>query len=147
MRNIFNTAQNAVMAIKPGAVGEATETHVLWKQSRFLPYVPSPVFHDGHLYMVKNGGIFVSLNAFDGEFVKQARLPKGDNYYSSPIVADGKIYLINQKGEVTIVSAEPKWRVISTTELGEDVFATPAICDGRIYLRTSGHLYCFGQSE
>jgi outer membrane protein assembly factor BamB len=144
MREIFNTAENAVMAIKPGCVGDVTETHVLWKQNRFLPYVPSPVYHDGHLYMVKNGGIFTSLAVTDGEPVKQARLPKGDNYYSSPIVADGKMYLVNQKGELTVVTAEPKWKVISTSEFGEDVFATPAVADGRIYLRTSGHMYCFG---
>lgn len=144
MRDIFERAENAVMAIKPGGVGDVTDSHVLWKQNKFLPYVPSPVYHDAHLFMVKNGGIFTSLDATNGEPVKQARLPKGDNYYSSPIVADGRIFLVNEKGDLTIVSAEPKWKVLSTCEFGEDVFATPAISNGCIYLRTSGHLYCFG---
>ncbi|MFN9970887.1 MAG: SMP-30/gluconolactonase/LRE family protein, partial [Phycisphaerae bacterium] len=31
-------------------------------------------------------------------------------------------------------------------DFGEDVYATPAIADDRIYVRTTGHLYCFGNA-
>jgi outer membrane protein assembly factor BamB len=133
-----------VVAIKPGGKGEITDSHVLWTQTRFLPYVPSPLFAEDHLYMIKNGGILACIDCKTGNRVKEARIPNTQNYYSSPVTADGKIYLISQNGALTVLSAEPQWKVLATAEFGEDAFATPAIGDGRIYLRTAGHLYCFG---
>jgi outer membrane protein assembly factor BamB len=45
---------------------------------------------------------------------------------------------------LTVISAEPQWRELSSAKFGEDAYATPAVVDGRIYLRTAGYLYCFG---
>ena len=53
------------------------------------------------------------------------------------------MYLANQQGEVTVISAEADWQVLHSVDFNEDIFATPAIVEGRIYLRTAGHLYCF----
>jgi len=60
-------------------------------------------------------------------------------------LGDGKIYLLNEQGRLTVVKAGRDWEVLTTSDFKEDVYATPAIADGRIYLRTVGHLYCFGQ--
>ena len=57
MREMFARAGNAVLAIRPGGRSDITETHLAWKSTRSLPYVSSPVFHDGRLYTVKNGGL------------------------------------------------------------------------------------------
>ena len=79
--------------------------------------------------------------------LKYGRLGATKNYYSSPVTGDGKIYVLNEVGQLSIVSAERKWRVLSSTDFGEDAHATPAIVDGKIYLRTAGHLYCFGLTQ
>ena len=68
-----------------------------------------------------------------------------DDYYSSPVGADGKVYMASQAGKVTVLEATGDWPVLATNELGEDIYATPAIADGRIYLRTMDTLYCFGK--
>ena len=60
------------------------------------------------------------------------------------MVGDGKVYLLNQSGQLSVVSAEQKWELLSSADFGEEAYATPALVDGRIYLRTVGHLYCFG---
>ena len=65
------------------------------------------------------------------------------NYYSSPVAGDGKVYLLDQKGRLSVISGEGKWQVLHRAQFGEETYATPAIVDGRIYLRTDGHLYCF----
>lgn len=147
MAVIFHAARNVVLAIRPGGKGDVTDTHVLWTGSRMVPYVPTPIYHDGHLYMVKDGGIVSSLNAKTGKAIKQARITSRKNYYSSPILGDGKIYLLSQSGALSVISAEPEWQELANTEFGEETYATPAIVDSRIYLRTSGHLYCFGTAE
>ena len=144
MQVIFNTAQNAAVAIKLGGTGDVTKTHVLWKRRKYVPYVPSPLYFNETLLMVKNGGIVCCLDTKAGEIAKLRRAPNTGQYYSSPVMGDGKIYLINQRGRLTILSAHANWKVLGTADFGEEAYATPAIADGRIYLRTTGHLYCFG---
>jgi outer membrane protein assembly factor BamB len=99
------------------------------------------------VYTLKDGGLFASLDARDGTAIKYERLPANGNYYASPVAGDGKIYLLNEEGRLTVLRAGREWEVLSTSRFEEDTYATPAIADGRIYLRTAGHLYCFGLSE
>jgi len=102
---------------------------------------------DGQLYIVEDGGFLASLDARSGELVRRDRVPGGGNYYSSPVAGDGKIYLVDERGRLSVVRAGREWRVLSAGNFEEDVYATPALADGRIYVRTSGHLYCFGLPE
>lgn len=143
-RGLFDKSQNVAMAIRPGGEGNITETHVLWRQDRNIPFCASPLAYDGKVFLVKDGGIFTSLDAKTGKALKTARLPATGEYYSSPVAGDGKVYLLNEDGHLTVVKAEGKWETLHTAEFKEGGYATPALVDGRIYLRTSGHLYCFG---
>ncbi len=143
-RALFRKGKNVVMAIKPGGKGDVTESHVAWTNARQVPFCASPLYHDGLLYTVKDLGFLGCLDARDGKVVKYGRLPYGNSYYSSPVVGDGKVYLVNERGQSTVIKAGRDWDVLSSSDFGEDAHATPAIVDGRIYLRTAGHLYCFG---
>jgi len=144
MKRVFDGAKNRIMAIKPGGRGDITATHVLWSQRKYLSVVPSPLFYQGLLFLVKNGGLLVTLDARTGQLVKQGRIPGPGDYYCSPVAGDGKVFLVSQRGQLTVVSAEGSWRVLGKADFGEEVYGTPALVDGHIYLRTKGHLYCFG---
>ncbi len=144
MRRIFDAARNRIIAIKPGGHGDISQTYVRWEQRRYLPVVPSPLYDRGCLFLMKNGGLLTSLDAATGKPLKQGRVTGQGDFYSSPVGGDGKVYLLSQAGQLTVVSAEPQWRVLARARFGEEAFATPALVDGRIYLRTVGHLYCFG---
>ena len=146
-RGLFDQSRNVVIAIKPGAEGDATKTHLLWENSKFVPFCSSPLYANGLIFTVKDGGICSCLDARSGEMLKYGRLGATKNYYSSPVTGDGKIYAINEAGQLSVISAEPKWQVLSSADFGEDAHATPAIVDGKIYLRTAGHLYCFGLTQ
>ena len=143
-RGLFDRGQNVVLAIRPGGTGDVTDTHVAWKNTRQVPFCASPLYHGGHVFTVKDGGLFSCLDARDGKVLKSDRLPGHGNYYSSPVAGDGKVYLLSERGELTVVSAAADWRVLAASEFEEAAYATPALADGRIYLRTAGHLYCFG---
>jgi hypothetical protein len=145
MREVCDKARNRIIAIKPGGQGEVTESHVLWEQRRDLPVIPSPLLYEGHLFLVKPGGILTTLNLRTGERIGQERLPQGGgDYYSSPVGGDGKVYLLSQRGQLSVVSAAGEWKVLHRARFDDEVYATPALVEGRIYLRTNGHLYCFG---
>jgi outer membrane protein assembly factor BamB len=143
-RNLFDKSRNVVLAIKPGGTGDVTRSHVAWEFTRYVPFVASPVYDNGLLFTVKDGGILTTLNAATGQAIKTARLPGRGAYYSSPVAADGKVYFIDEPGRLSVVRARGDWEVISAADFAESAYATPAIVAGRIYLRTAGQLYCFG---
>lgn len=146
-RKLFDKSRNVVIAIKPGGQGDVTSSRVVWESTKFVPFIASPLAVNRHVFTVKDGGILTSFVAKDGRQVLTKRLPATGNYYSAPVAGDGKIFLINEQGQLTVVSAKGNWNVISKADFGEAVYATPAIADGQIYLRTSHHLYCFGRSK
>jgi outer membrane protein assembly factor BamB len=140
---LFDKSVNNVLAIKPGASGDATDTHVRWRYEKFTPFCASPLFYDGRIFIIKDGGILTGLDAKTGQAKKSGRVTGTTNYYASPAGGDGKVYLLSQRGTLSVVSAADRWEVLHSAEFGEETFATPALLDGRIYLRTSNHLYCF----
>lgn len=139
-------AENGLIAIKLGGVGDLTDTAVRWKYLRPVPQVPSTVLYQGVLYMVNDSGILISFDPATGAVLKQGRL-KGaiDKYFASPIGADGKIWLVSQDGTVSVVSAIAQWEVLSVNSLDDEVFATPVPSDGELLVRTRSALYAFGK--
>jgi outer membrane protein assembly factor BamB len=146
MRHIFDTAHNRLVAIRPGGKGDVTDTHVVWAHAKDLPTIASPLCYRGLVFLAKDGGLISALDARTGRPAKQERVVPGATYYSSPVGGDGKVYLVSQRGDLAVLSAEPRWRVLSRAKFDEDVYATPALAAGRIYLRTTGHLYCFAET-
>ncbi len=142
-RNLFDAARNVVMAIKPGGIGDLTKTNVRWENRKHLPFCSSPVFYNNYLFMVKDGGILSSLNAATGDILQTKRAAGTGRYYASPVAGNGQVYLIDQKGELTVINGYAHWKQLHSAKFGEEVYATPAIVDGQIFVRTVGHLYCF----
>jgi outer membrane protein assembly factor BamB len=141
------SARNSLLAIQPNGRGDISATAVRWRMQKFLPNVPSPLIYQGVLYLVKDGGIFTSLDPKTGAILKQGRLTGAlDTYYSSPVAAAGKLYLFSQNGTATVLRAGAQWETLTTVEMDEPIFATPAFVDNKMYLRTRGVLYCFAGS-
>ena len=143
---VFELAENAIVAIRPRNEGELDERSVLWRYSKGIPYVASPLFHEDVIYLVKDGGILTALDARTGEARKRGRLKGRGNYYASPIYADGKIYLASEQGVITVVSASDEWQILDSFDFGEMIYATPVVHQGRLYVRTDAALYCFKSS-
>ena len=144
---VFTRAQNAVLALKPSGRGELPDSVLLWKHARGIPYVATPVLDHDILWMVKDGGIVTKLDAATGRLLQEERVPAVGNYFASPVAGDGKIYFASEPGTVSIVAAEPDWRVISSRDFHEKIYATPALAHDRLYLRTEQALYAFQTSR
>ena len=121
----------------------------LWKYEKsFIAVVPSPLYYDGVLYVLKNGGLFTSLDPKTGAVKKAGRVEAAPgSYTSSPIAAEGKIFIAGEDGKVTVLKAAADWQVMQVNDLDEACYATPALAGGSIYLRTADALYRFGTSR
>jgi outer membrane protein assembly factor BamB len=106
--------------------------------------VPSPLYYEGRIYLVKNGGLTSCFDAQTGKaFYQEERLGALGDYYSSPVAAAGKICVASQSGVVVIYRAGETLEVLARNPLGEPILATPAIVDGNLYVRTKSQLYAF----
>ncbi len=139
-------SENNLIAIRPGGHGDISHTHVAWKATRGLPYVPSPLFYQGRLYLLRDGGMLSSFDAKTGRAeYSQERLGALGSYYASPVAAAGRIYVASLDGRLTVVragGAQPE--VLHQTDFGERILATPALVGTQLYVRTDAHLYAFG---
>jgi outer membrane protein assembly factor BamB len=142
---IYANNGSRVMAIRPGGKSEVNQTHVAWTQTKGVPGVPSPLYYNGRLYTVQNGGIVFSRVAKTGELVYSGRTGAGGYHYSSPVAADNKIYIASEEGEVVVLDGGEELKVLAKNNLDSQILATPAIVDGKIYLRTENYLYAFGR--
>jgi outer membrane protein assembly factor BamB len=139
-------SENGLLAIKLGGVGDQTANAIKWRYTKPVPQVPSTLLYKGVLYMINDSGILLSFDPATGNVLKQGRLHGAiDKYFSSPVAADDKVFLIGQGGQVSVLKAAGEWEVLTVNELDDECYATPAIADGRIYIRTRSALYAFGK--
>jgi len=133
-----------LVAVDLPAVESRDLPKIVWSQKQSAAYISSPTVYDGVVFMVKDGGIVSSVDLGSGDVVKRARFSRSaGQQYSSPVAADGKLYLGTASGEMAVLSAAPEWEVLAVNDFGEPIYATPIPRDGRLYVRTASHLYAF----
>jgi len=146
-RNRSAPGRNVLVAIRAGGRGDISDTHVLWEKTKGLPYVPSPLLHDGRLYYVKKGGYVSSLDAETGEaFFEAARLGVGGEYYSSPVGVGDRVLIGATRGTMFVLGTGDELEIVARNEFDEGIYATPAIVDNTLYLRTARHLWAIGDA-
>lgn len=123
------------------------EPEIAWRHNYGVPECPSPLYYEGRICMVKNGGIVSCLVAGTGELIYQDKLRTGGPFYSSPVVGDGKKYAASARGVVTVFEPGDDLNILAHNEIDERIMATPAILDGKIDLRTENNLYSFGLNQ
>jgi outer membrane protein assembly factor BamB len=136
------------LALKPDASGDITETKAghLWRRDQNTPDVPSPLIYDGLVYLCRESGVLIVVDAKTGDEYYQERT-HSQRHRASPVLADGKLFLTARDGVVTVVQPGREFKVLATNELGEPISSSPAIANGRIYLRTFEALYAIGTTE
>ncbi|MBM4040301.1 MAG: hypothetical protein FJ290_17480 [Planctomycetes bacterium] len=136
---------NVLLAIRPGGRGDVADTHVAWRVPGVAPYVPSPLCYGGHVYVAKGGGIVSCFDAATGKQLWCERLAGRGSCYASPVAGDGRVYVVSEAGEVTVLAAGAEPKAVGRNALGERCLATPAIVGSRLYFRTDRSLLCVGE--
>jgi len=131
----------ALIAVRVEATtkGNVDETHVVWKRPKGNPKMTSPVIEGDKLFEIVDNGVLYCLDPRTGKELNGQRI--GGTFVSSPVVANGLLYLCDELGVVTVVKADETLEVVAQNQLTEGMRASPAIANGALYLRTFEHLY------
>jgi outer membrane protein assembly factor BamB len=133
-----------MLALKPGGRGDVTTSSKVWEFDRG-PDVPTPVSDGKYIYVVDDRGVLHMLDAKTGTLIYGPQRLISGTYSSSPVLADGKLYISNEDGVTVVVKAGPEFAVVAENKLEEYTLSSPAVSDGQLFLRTAGHLYCIGK--
>jgi hypothetical protein len=152
-------------AVRAGGKGDVTKSHTVWSGSDSSRF-GTPVVYQDRLYFFSSS-VAGCNDAKTGKKVFQGRLEDGTSSggggggrsrfgrggggsdYSSPVVADGKVYYVQGSGSCIVLKAGDKFEqlaVNSVTTDRESFGATPAISNGEIFLRSDKHLYCVSEA-
>lgn len=156
-------------AVKVGGKGNVTSSHVVWS-GRDRGRISTPIFYEGKLYWISNG-VANCLDAATGREIYQSRIqsmagagrstdverPSGfarrgrasGQSYSSPVVADGKMYYVNRSGEATVIKLGGEFEQLASNKFEDDsdFQGTPAVSDGQLFIRSNAYLYCISNAK
>ncbi len=151
-------------AIKPGGKGDVTSTNTVWSTSS-ASYIPSPIYYQGHLYVINDGGFALCIDAKDGKEVFRERAMEGGGggaggpgrggpgggrrgggkpFYASPVLVDGKLYCPSRRNGVFVIAAKPQYQKLAVNTIAGDDSqwnASPAVDGNALYLRSDRALY------
>lgn len=140
------TRVKPLLALRAGGRGDVTTSHLLWSNDNG-PDVPTPVTDGKHFYIINDRGIVWCLDAKTGKEVYGPQRIRTGIYSSSPVLADGKIYVTNEEGVTTVLKAGPVFEVLAENSLNDYCLSSPAISNGQIFIRTANNLYAIGNKK
>lgn len=133
---------NYLTAVRLGGSGNVAKTHAAYTLKKATPYVPTPLYLDGRLYLISDGGIATAVEASTGREIWSERL--GAEFFASPVLIDGKIYCPTTKGELIVLATGDTFQLLARNPIGEGSHTTLCVEDGRLYVKTFRHLVCVG---
>lgn len=136
-----------LLALRVGENGQVTPNHMAWRwDDRGGPDVPTPVSDGKYLYMVDDSGMVTCLDARNGKLIWGPERTVPGIVDASPLLADGKLYVVNENAVTTVLAAGPKFKVLATNTLdGSYTLSSPAVSGNHLFIRTATHLYCIGE--
>jgi outer membrane protein assembly factor BamB len=122
------------------AIKAGTGASIVWEDNMFTPDVSSPVANNEFLFLATGSGDVACYDAQAGDTLWTHYFAQ--QFYASPVIADGKVYILDRSGTMHIVKATGQYELIAESPLGENADCTPAFSDKKIYLRGRNNLYC-----
>jgi outer membrane protein assembly factor BamB len=137
--------QPSILAVRPDGKGNVTRSHIAWTLSRGAPLTPSPLLVEDDLYIVTDAGIASNVDARTGSSRWQHRL--GAAVSASPVLADGRIYFLDEEGRTTVIAPGPTFQQIAVNVLDGPTLASMAVASQSFFIRTATHLYRISQAS
>jgi outer membrane protein assembly factor BamB len=141
---IVPSRERPLVAVRAGGRGNVTGTHRVWS-TEFGPDVPTPVTDGVYLYIVRDNGVFYCYDVRTGREIYGGRRVAPGTYSASPVLADGRIYVISEDGTTTVLKAGPQFEVLAENHLNDYTLSSPVIVNGQIFMRTDFALWAIGK--
>lgn len=132
--------------IRLGGSGDVSDTNHVWTRENIGSFVPTPSLADGRVFVVRDSGDIVCVDAKTGETVWQDRFPKHRaKFYASPTIAGDRLYVPREDGVVLVADISDGFKLLAENDMGERLIASPVPIGNRLLIRGEEHLFCVGK--
>ena len=140
---VIPTAKNGpVVAIRPdgkGDISNSTSQHV-WTRPNNTPDVPCPLIHGGLVYLCRENGNLLCMDARTGQEYYHERTHR-QRHRASPVFVDGKVICVARDGMISVIKAGKTFKLLAQNNMGDSIAASPALSGGTMYLRSFNSLW------
>jgi hypothetical protein len=112
---------------------------IVWRVKKSVPNIPTPLLVGDEILMVSDKGVATCVDAASGEVHYSERL--GGNFCSSPLYADGRIWIGNREGQTFVLAPGKNFLVEATNQLDGEIMATPIAVGPALFIRTDKAVY------
>ena len=121
--------------------------------------MPTPILHEGHLYVVNDQGFAMCMEAATGKSIYRERTLEGAGggrrgggkpFYASPVLVNGHLICVSRKSGAFIIPASTTYKKVRINVFASDdsqFNATPAVAGDRLLLRSEKALYCVSKKK
>ncbi|HYE32213.1 MAG TPA: PQQ-binding-like beta-propeller repeat protein [Methylomirabilota bacterium] len=131
-----------LVCIDATKTGDITKTGAIWSYDKINRSISTvSITPEGLLFVGDFSGFVRCLDAETGKeyWVHDMKA----HMWGSTLVADGKVYVGDEDGDVVVLAADKTKKVLSETNLNAPVYSTPVVANGVLYIASNTHLYAF----
>jgi len=122
--------------------GDITQTGKIWSYDKIHRSLSTvSITPDGLLFVGDFSGYLHCFDAETGKLYWTHDLKA--HVWGSTLVADGKVYIGDEDGDLVVLEASKEKKVLSVTNLGAPVYSTPVAAGGTLYVSSNSHLFAF----
>ena len=140
---MYDFSNHGLVAIELGDTGNISFSSRKWKIPDNIAETPSVLVNNDLLYMVKDGGTVTCVDSKSGNIIYTKKLGASGAYFSSPLYANGYIFMSSFNGKITIIKEGKDFEIVNQIDLDERIGASPVALEDKLYIRTESHLFAF----
>ena len=125
--------------IDPAKTGDITQTGKVWQCLDVQRSFSTVSAYEGLIFVADYAGIVHCLDADTGQVYWKHDL--GAHVWGSTFAVDGKVFIGDEKGKVTVLAAAKEKKVLHEAHFGVPVYTTPIVANGVLYIASQTHLY------
>lgn len=151
---IFGTRHKngGVFAVKPPGVGNSSEARIVWEFSGPSPDCSTPLYYNGRLYVlngIRRPKYVTCLDPKTGRQIWQGEMGGRGPWRASLTGADGKLYCINETGEIIVLAAGgDEFQILFETKTDETpIQSSISVAEHHLFIRTAENLYCISKTN
>jgi outer membrane protein assembly factor BamB len=128
-----------LVCIDATKTGDITRTGKVWNYSKIKRSMSTLAVTDGLVFTADYSGFVYCLDAETG--AEHWMYDTKGHIWGSPLVSDGKLFIGNEDGYLTILAAGPEEKLIAEIDMMSPIYSSPIVANGVLYVATHTHLF------
>ena len=132
-------------AIDASKRGDITQTGRVWHFDKIRRSISTPAVRDGIVYYPDYSGFVHALDAKTGSLLWTHDMFAA--VWGSPLLAEGRLYLGDEDGDVVILQAGREKKVLAEISMGSSVYSTPVPAGNTLYITNRNQLFALAEGS